>query len=159
MTMLEYVASLAALVLVPWLAARRFAVSLDEPDPRTTFEAARARHARRALLHRADASILPVLARTAPPVRTVACVVRLAQIVGSVDRGPHPFDRRFDPNADSAWGRFASVVRARNDGVELPPVWLQEGEDGYYVLDGHHRVAVAHALGDTEIRAEVRVRR
>jgi hypothetical protein len=159
MTLLTYVAALAALVLVPWLAARRFAVSVDAPDPRTTFEAARARHARRALLRREDASILPVLARTGPPVRRIACVVPLSQIVGSVDKGPHPFDRRFYPSADSAWGRFASVLRARNDGVELPPVWLQEGEDGYYVLDGHHRVAVARAIGDTDIRAEVAVRR
>ncbi len=159
MTLMEYVASLAALVVVPWLAARRFAVSVDEPDPRATFEAARARHARRALLRRADASILPVLSRTGSPSLSISCVVPLARIVGSVDTGPHPFDRRFDPSADSAWGRFASVLRARNDGVELPPVWLQEGEDGYYVLDGHHRVAVARALGDTDIRAEVAVRR
>ena len=51
------------------------------------------------------------------------------------------------------------MLRARNDGLELPPVLLQEGCDGYYVLDGHHRVAVARAIGDTEIRADVNLRR
>jgi hypothetical protein len=159
MTLLTYVAALTALVLLPWLAAQRLAEPVDGPDARATFEAARARHARRALLRRADASALPVLARTWPLARTVACVVPVEQIVGSVDRGPHPFDRRFDPITDSAWARFASVLRARLDGLELPPVLLQEGGDGYYVLDGHHRLAVARALGDTVIRAEVAVRR
>ena len=159
MTLLEYVAALAALLLVPWLAAQRLASPVDGPDPRATFEAARARHTRRALMRRADASALPVLAKTGPAARQVAVVVPLVQIVGSVDQGPHPFDRRFDPSADSAWARFAAVLRARNDGLELPPVLLQEGCDGYYVLDGHHRVAVARAIGDTEIRAEVNLRR
>ncbi len=159
MTLVEYVAALAALVLVPWLAAQRLASPVDGPDPRATFEAARARHARRALMRRADASALPVLAKTGAAARQVAVVVPLAQIVGSVDRGPHPFDRRFDPSADSAWARFAGVLRARNEGLELPPVLLQEGCDGFYVLDGHHRVAVARAMGDTEIRAEVDLRR
>src|SRR6478735_5104622 len=59
MTLLEYVAALAALVLVPWLAAQRLASPVDGPDPRATFEAARARHTRRALMRRADASALP----------------------------------------------------------------------------------------------------
>ena len=154
MTLLEYVAMLAALVLVPWLAAGRLAEPVDGPDPRAAFEAARARHVRRALLRRADASALPVLTRNRPPARTVA---PLREIVGSVDGGPHPFDRRFDPSTDTAWARFAAVLRARNDGLELPPVLLHQGCDGYYVLDGHHRVAVARALGDTEIRAEVAV--
>ena len=157
MTVLEYVAMLAALVLVPWLAARRLAEPVDGPDPRAAFEAARARHVRRALLRRADASALPVLTRNRPPARTVECVVPLREIVGSVDGGAHPFDRRFDPSTDTAWARFAAVLRARNDGVELPPVLLHQGCDGYYVLDGHHRVAVARALGDAEIRAEVAV--
>ena len=155
MSVLEYLAAMTSLVLVPWLAARWFADPVDGPDPRATFEAARARHARRALLRRPDAAALPVLARTGRTARTVACVVPLREIVGSVDRGPHPFDRRFDPSTDTAWARFAAVLRARNDGVELPPVLLHRGCDGSYVLDGHHRVAVARALGDTEVRAEV----
>jgi hypothetical protein len=159
MTVLEYITTVAALLLLPWAAAHRLAAPVDLPDPRTTFEAARARHTRRALLRRRDASALPVLTRTGPPARRVACVVPVTRIVGSVDRGPHPFDRRFDPSTDAAWARFASVLRARLDGLELPPVLLQEGCDGYYVLDGHHRVAVARAVGDTEIRAELSLRR
>jgi hypothetical protein len=159
MTLLEYLTALVALVLVPWAAAHRLAAPADLPDPRATFEAARARHTRRALLRRQDASALPVLTLAGPPARRVACVVPVTRIVGSVDGGPHPFDRRFDPSTDSAWARFASVLRARLDGLELPPVLLLEGCDGYYVLDGHHRVAVARALGETEIRAELSLRR
>ncbi len=159
MTVLEYVITLAALLLLPWAAAHRLAAPVDLPDPRTTFEAARARHTRRALLRRPDAAALPVLTSTGSPASTVACVVPVSRVVGSVDRGPHPFDRRFDPSTDAAWARFASVLRARLEGLELPPVLLQEGCDGYYVLDGHHRVAVARALGDAEIRAEVNLRR
>ena len=156
---LEYLALLAGMLLVPLVVARRLAASVDMPDARETFEVARARHARRALLRRPDASALPVLARSRSAARTVACVVPLREIVGSVDRGPHPFDRRFYPTADTAWARFAAVLRARNDGLELPPVLLHQGCDGYYVLDGHHRVAVARAVGDTDIRAEVSLRR
>ena len=155
----EYLALLAGMLLVPLVVGRRLAEPVDAPDPRETFEHARARHARRALLRRSDASALPVLARSRFPAGTVACVVPLREIVGSVDRGPHPFDRRFYPTADTAWARFAAVLRARNDGLELPPVLLHQGCDGYYVLDGHHRVAVARAVGDTDIRAEVSLRR
>jgi hypothetical protein len=96
-----------------------------------------------------------VLDRLLSSAVTEAVVVPLGEIVGSVDRGPHPFDRGFAPTSDLAWARFASVLRARNEGLELPPVLLRQGCDGYYVVDGHHRVAVARALRDAEIRAEV----
>ena len=160
MPVLEYLVVATALVLMPWLAARLLADGPDLPDPRATFEAARARHTRRvltaALLRHGDVG-LPVLAGTTGPSRTVGRVVPLREVVGSVDRGRHPFDRCFDPTDDTAWARFAGVLEARNAGLELPPVLLHQGRDGYYVVDGHHRVAVARALGDTEIRAEVAV--
>ena len=128
----------------------------DLPDPRATFEAARARHGRRvltaALLRHGDVR-LPVLAGTAGPSRTVSRVVPLREVVGSVDRGWHPFDRCFDPTDDTAWARFQASSRRATPGAQAPPpVLLQQGRDGYYVVDGHHRVAVARALGDTEIR-------
>ena len=51
--------------------------------------------------------------------------------------------------------RFAAVFAAREAGLSLPPVTLYRAAGGYYVLDGHHRVAVARALGDDTIRADV----
>jgi len=37
----------------------------------------------------------------------------------------------------------------------MPPVQLTEKNSRYYVRDGHHRISVAHALGETFIDAEV----
>ena len=40
-------------------------------------------------------------------------------------------------------------------GGEMPPVELYKLGFGYYVLDGHHRVAVAHMLDAADIDAEI----
>jgi ParB-like chromosome segregation protein Spo0J len=40
-------------------------------------------------------------------------------------------------------------------GVSLPPIELVRGPDGYYVRDGHHRLSVARALGQTNVEALV----
>jgi hypothetical protein len=37
----------------------------------------------------------------------------------------------------------------------LPPVVLVQVGDVYFVRDGHHRISVAHALGQLDIEAEV----
>jgi ParB-like chromosome segregation protein Spo0J len=47
------------------------------------------------------------------------------------------------------------VAEARLRGINLPPVQLIEVGGRYYVRDGHHRISVAQALGDTFIDAEV----
>jgi hypothetical protein len=51
--------------------------------------------------------------------------------------------------------RFRRTARAMTDGQALPPIQLYKLGYNYYVLDGHHRVAVARSLGIRELDAEV----
>ena len=83
------------------------------------------------------------------------CEIPLDRIVGTAG-GRHLFDARFDPTAAGAWGRYSTVFAARSKGTDLPPVVLYRAPDGgYYVVDGHHRVAVARAMHDPGIWADV----
>ena len=50
-----------------------------------------------------------------------------------------------------------SVLLARWMDVPLEPVQLIQIGDDYFVRDGHHRISVARALGETCIDAEVTV--
>ena len=131
-------------------------------DTRSTFDSARWRHdlwsLRMSLIGRRQHLSLPVLRqpyglRGMRPIGEQS--VALAEIVGSVDGRHHPFDRRFDPTSDAAWRRYSAVFAARTGSAGVPPVTLYRAADGYYVLDGHHRVAVARAFGDKTIRADV----
>ena len=81
--------------------------------------------------------------------------IPLASIVGSVDGASQLFDRNFRPVSDRARARLGSVLVAMRQGEPLPPieVWAWRGK--YYVLDGHHRVAAARALGSNSISAHV----
>jgi hypothetical protein len=49
------------------------------------------------------------------------------------------------------------VAEAMYMGVPLPPVHLIQVGDVYFVRDGHHRISVAKALGQTQIEANVTV--
>lgn len=130
-------------------------------DAESAFDAARWRHVRwrtaMVLTGRRRRVDMPVLdAQVLRGMRPVGvAVVPLARIAGSVDGGRHVFDRRFDPATDAAWPRFSSLVRARLAGEGLPPVQLIEHDGCYFVVDGHHRVAVARALGDDAVEAQV----
>jgi ParB-like nuclease domain len=81
--------------------------------------------------------------------------IPIASIVGSVDGASQLFDRNFLPVSDRARARLGSVLVAMRQGEPLPPieVWAWCGK--YYVLDGHHRVAAARALGIDYISAHV----
>ncbi len=81
--------------------------------------------------------------------------IPVASIVGSVDGASQLFDRNFRPVSDRARARLGSVLVAMRRGEPLPPieVWAWHGK--YYVLDGHHRVAAARALGSDYISAHV----
>ena len=81
--------------------------------------------------------------------------IPVASIVGSVDGASQLFDRNFRPVSDRARARLGSVLVAMRQGGPLPPieVWAWRGK--YYVLDGHHRVAAARALGSNYISAHV----
>lgn len=64
------------------------------------------------------------------------------------------FDRRFIPRRREVSGRMRRVAEAFPDGAFPPIVAYQLGE-AYFVIDGHHRVAVARRKGIEQIDAEV----
>ena len=78
--------------------------------------------------------------------------IRLDAIVGTVDPTTD-FDAGFRPAADRVSSRWQSIARAHRGGRALPPIVVLERPDGYYVLDGSHRVSVARALGHETIDA------
>ncbi len=82
--------------------------------------------------------------------------VAISRIRGSENRC-HDFDRDFLPIQEHSRERWLSVARARLSGLALPAVTLVQVRDTYYVRDGHHRISVAKALGESFIEAEVTV--
>ncbi|OQO90252.1 chromosome partitioning protein ParB [Saccharomonospora piscinae] len=81
-------------------------------------------------------------------------VVRLDSIVGSVDRG-RDFDRRFRPTSARVRQRWERLALASRRGEHIPPIEVYRVGDLHFVIDGHHRVSVAFALGLTSIEAAV----
>jgi hypothetical protein len=82
--------------------------------------------------------------------------VLIGQIRGSQDRS-HDFDHDFNPLQDHNKGRWLGIAAARQRGKALPPVELVQVGDVYFVRDGHHRISVARALGQRDIKAKVMV--
>ena len=82
-------------------------------------------------------------------------VIPLDSIVGTVDRGRGEFDRDFRPSADVR-ARWERIAAARRRGESMPPIDVYRIGDLHFVKDGHHRVSVARAHGDTDIEAHVR---
>jgi hypothetical protein len=80
--------------------------------------------------------------------------VSISQIRGSESRSGD-FDCDFNPLQGHTKSRWLSIAVARGQGKTLPPVRLTQVGDVYYVRDGHHRISVARALGQTEIEAHV----
>jgi hypothetical protein len=78
--------------------------------------------------------------------------IPLDAIVGTVD-ATTDFDAGFRPAAQRVSSRWQSVARAHRDGRPLPPIAVIERPDGYYVIDGRHRVSVARTLGHIHIDA------
>jgi hypothetical protein len=73
-------------------------------------------------------------------------------IVGSVEP-TIMFDSRFRPVSDHVRPRWERITLAHRTGVSLPPITVIERPDGYYVVDGRHRVSVARAMGLRDIEA------
>jgi hypothetical protein len=80
--------------------------------------------------------------------------VPVVQIGGSIGRCSE-FDRDFMPARASSEVRWKRIDRAIHRGEELPPVSLYKVGGFYFVLDGHHRVSVAHFHGVEWIDAYV----
>jgi hypothetical protein len=82
-------------------------------------------------------------------------VIALGSIVGTVEPSPH-FDERFRPASVHLRARWERVALAHRRGVSLAPIAVLQRPDGYYVIDGRHRVSVALAAGRREIEAWVK---
>jgi len=63
------------------------------------------------------------------------------------------FDAAFRPASELVRARWERIALAHRRAVSLPPIRVLRGEDGYYVVDGRHRVSVAVALGRRDIDA------
>ena len=81
-------------------------------------------------------------------------VIPVAQIRGSEGR-TKDFDNQFNPLQDYTQQRWMSIAKAWLNDVNLPPVQVVQVDDVYFVRDGHHRISVARAMGQTYIDAEV----
>jgi hypothetical protein len=82
--------------------------------------------------------------------------IAIDRILGS-DGRCHDFDVGFRPLQSHSRERWLRIAAARLMRMPLPPVSLVQVRDRYFVLDGHHRISVARALGQAEIDAEVTV--
>jgi hypothetical protein len=81
-------------------------------------------------------------------------MVPIDQIVGTVEP-TRCFDRRFRPTSGLVRSRFERIDVEVRSGRGMEPVELYLCGGSYYVLDGHHRVAVARALGYRSVCALV----
>ncbi len=79
--------------------------------------------------------------------------ILLRNVVGTDSRGGD-FDRDFLPRRPDVGLRWRQVERAYPDG-DFPPIVVYQLGDAYFVLDGHHRVAIARQRRMETIDAEV----
>lgn len=81
--------------------------------------------------------------------------IPLDRITGTLEPGKAAqFDCGFRP-APIARQRWQRVWIAEHRGCPLPPISVARVDDGYAVVDGHHRVSVARARGALTIDAEL----
>jgi hypothetical protein len=81
-------------------------------------------------------------------------LVPIDQIVGTVEPTRY-FDRRFQPTSEVPRARFERIDEEIRSGRGMDPVELYRCAGQYYVLDGRHRIAVARALGEHWVLANV----
>jgi hypothetical protein len=80
--------------------------------------------------------------------------IRLDTIVGTVD-SRRDFDRRFRPTSGRVRERWERLALAQRRGEAIPPIDVYRVGDLHFVQDGHHRVSIALATGQTTIDAYV----
>ncbi|MEU8639995.1 chromosome partitioning protein ParB [Amycolatopsis sp. NPDC048633] len=83
-------------------------------------------------------------------------VIKLDSIAGTVDRS-RDFDRRFRPTSARVRERWERLALASRRGEEIPPIEVYRVGELHFIIDGHHRVSVAHAQGLSTIEASVTV--
>jgi hypothetical protein len=81
--------------------------------------------------------------------------IPLDSIVGTAEPAKvGSFDGRFRPPSISR-SRWQRLWMAARRGCSLPPITVMRLGEQHFVVDGHHRVSVAHSLGMSAIDAEV----
>lgn len=80
-------------------------------------------------------------------------MIPLEKIRGSVGRSTD-FSESFLPRRDFLKERWQNVDVAFQEG-KTPPIDVYQVDDIYYVVDGNHRVSIAHQRGFTNIEAYV----
>ncbi|MDQ4084896.1 MAG: hypothetical protein M3165_03685 [Actinomycetota bacterium] len=80
--------------------------------------------------------------------------VPLADVVGTLNR-VGDFDQDFRLTNPALRSRWKDLALAMEAGLDPPPVELIQVGDLYFVVDGHHRVSVARALGRDTVAARV----
>jgi hypothetical protein len=80
--------------------------------------------------------------------------ITLDTVVGSVD-SLRDFDRRFRPTSARVRERWERMALAQRRGVSMPPIDVYRVGSLHFVRDGHHRVSIAIATGQTMIDAYV----
>ena len=133
------------------------------PGVTTTFGRARRRNAYRRLARIVGAQagagdLLPLdeAERRLRPFRRRYVGLRaipLEQVVGTDSRSAD-FDRDFLPRRPEIGERWRRVEQAFPEG-DFPPIAVYQLGDAYFVVDGHHRVAIARQRGMEAIDAEV----
>ncbi|MBA2346736.1 MAG: chromosome partitioning protein ParB [Solirubrobacterales bacterium] len=81
--------------------------------------------------------------------------IELDSVVGTVDRDKGGFDRRFAPTTSRVRTRWERIAEAMRRGEPLPAISVYRVGEVHFVRDGHHRVSVARALGETHLDARV----
>jgi hypothetical protein len=79
--------------------------------------------------------------------------IPVERILGSLDRTVD-FDRDFRPRGAHLAARLGSL-RATYPTGEFPPISVYEVGGAFFVVDGHHRVALSRQLGQAFIDADV----
>jgi hypothetical protein len=80
--------------------------------------------------------------------------IKLDTIVGTVD-STRDFDRRFRPTTARVRERWERLALAQRRGESIPPIDVYRIGNMHFVRDGHHRVSIALATGQTTIDAYV----
>jgi hypothetical protein len=96
----------------------------------------------------------PAAGRAGRRARVSHEAVPVERIVGSVEP-VMCFDRHFRPTSQLPRERFERIAADVRSGRGMDPVELYRCGGDYYVLDGHHRIAVARAHGERSVWATV----
>jgi len=99
-------------------------------------------------------------ARLAPLRELGLCAISVDEVIGTAVQGVAQRGLDFQPlpafRSPNWRGRFQRIRQALDRLETLPPIDVLKTAGGYWVVDGHNRVAAARANGQVAIDADVR---